>query len=1321
MVSTPVLAQLFAAAGNSLKGTSKGFTCGHEPVHQSKSGACVSIDTAKGSWFCRSCGIGGDAIAAAMSLRGLTREEATALVHQMKEAAGEEDSGRSRESQADHLATIAKNHPLFHDEYRDSYAVVPVNGHNEVLKCRGTWFKQYLRYRFFTEYGKAPSSEAVSSALGVIEGLAIFAGECRPLANRVAWHAGAIWYDLTDSEWRAVKITPDGWEIIADPPILFRRYSHQAPQVMPVQGGSLALLDRYANVTEDARLLLKVTLGTFLIPEIPHAGIHTYGGKGAGKSFLLWAIRQTIDPSHVPLLSLPKDKAELSQQLAHHYAPFYDNLSVLQNWTSEALCRAVTGEGYTKRQLFSDDDDIIYKFRRCIGLNGINIVATETDILDRLVLIEMERIEKKHRKEDKELLNFFERDRPKLLGAVFDAISKAMQLKPLIRLRNLPRMADYTVWGEAISRAIGEQPGVFFSLYNKNIQSQHEEVVRGHAVAAAVAACMEERDLWKGTPTELLADLNTVAERIKLDTKDSAWPKAPNTLTRRLKEVQSDLLEVGISVVFSEDEKRHSRIAITRVEETSGVSGVSGDFNDSEDLGAENSAGYEDKYPGGIREESGPRSSSSDTEPDSPDTEPDTPDTDSRIRGEKDLKNQYVPDMPDTPDTFSTLVHGCEEEEASAERRAIQDADLCTDVPPEFFDRGGYVNGHTPEWTGTIEVGDSPDTPDFEYIVTATRLEAVLPDLLAAAAIGLDTETTGLDPLRDRLRLIQISTPQKTVVIDAYTCPMQMLAPVFSRPRQMIGHNLKFDLQFLISAGLPWPIGTVFDTMLAARLLGAGCTVPPKGYYGLEAVVARYLGITVDKAEQTSKWTGELRHEQLVYAAKDAAILLPLADRLQEDLATAGLTQIAAIENRCLLALAWMELCGLPIDREQWLARAAEETHRAQALHAHLAALIGQPYTNGNGNGLHLNGDPHVNWDSPKQVLEVFRSRGHTLANTASQSIQALIGKDPLAEMLIEYKEAKMRASTYGEAWIKKHVHPVTGRVHADYFQLGSAAGRMSCTNPNVQNLPRNGSYRASIRVDEGRAIVKADWSQIELRIAAVLADDHNMLAAFRSGEDLHKLTAAKVLGISLDQVGKEHRQLAKALNFGLLYGMGAKRLQGNAATEYKVSLTESQASAHRKRFFSAYPGLARWHAHTGARLEEEAELETRTLTGRRRQGISKYTVALNSPVQGTGADGLKLALARLYEHRAEVPDAQLIACVHDEIVAECPEEGAAQTATWLKHHMIAAMTEIIGDSVPVEVETTIGRDWAGTPLETHRETSENRASAHFAETGTRA
>ena len=207
------------------------------------------------------------------------------------------------------------------------------------------------------------------------------------------------------------------------------------------------------------------------------------------------------------------------------------------------------------------------------------------------------------------------------------------------------------------------------------------------------------------------------------------------------------------------------------------------------------------------------------------------------------------------------------------------------------------------------------------------------------------------------------------------------------------------------------------------------------------------------------------------------------------------------------------------------------------------------------------------------------------------------------------------------------------------------------------------------------------------------------MLTAFQAGEDLHRLTAARVLGRAPETVTSADRQLAKALNFGLLYGMGATRLREYAFTNYKVSLTESEAQQHRGTFFQLYPALRQWHQATGAALQQSQAIETRTLAQRRRVDVAKYTEALNTPIQGTGADGMKSALARLFAHRAEVPDARLIMCVHDEIVAECPQEQAEETAQWLQTHMTTAMAEIVGGAVPVVVETTIGQDWAGTPL----------------------
>jgi DNA polymerase-1 len=243
-----------------------------------------------------------------------------------------------------------------------------------------------------------------------------------------------------------------------------------------------------------------------------------------------------------------------------------------------------------------------------------------------------------------------------------------------------------------------------------------------------------------------------------------------------------------------------------------------------------------------------------------------------------------------------------------------------------------------------------------------------------------------------------------------------------------------------------------------------------------------------------------------------------------------------------------------------------------EALQATLDALIGQ--TSGNGDGLTLTAEPFVNWQSPSQVLALLHSRGYSIEHTDSPTLLALANGDPLITHLLDYRDAAKRAGTYGETWLDDHLHPMTGRIHADYLQVGSTAGRMSCARPNIQNLPRSAAYRGGIRAREGHLLVKADFSQIELRLAAAMAPVAAMLAAFRAWKDLHVLTASQVLGIPEDQVEKDQRQLAKALNFGLIYGMGARRLQEHAWTTYRVRISEQEASRHRQRFFQTYRGI---------------------------------------------------------------------------------------------------------------------------------------------------
>ncbi len=248
----------------------------------------------------------------------------------------------------------------------------------------------------------------------------------------------------------------------------------------------------------------------------------------------------------------------------------------------------------------------------------------------------------------------------------------------------------------------------------------------------------------------------------------------------------------------------------------------------------------------------------------------------------------------------------------------------------------------------------------------------------------------------------------------------------------------------------------------------------------------------------------------------------------------------------------------------------------------------------------------------------------------------------------------------------------------------------MSCSDPNMQQLPR-GEYRRCIIAQAGRVLIKADYSQIELRIAAKVSGDRPLLDAYLAGEDLHTRTARSVLGIQ--EVTKQDRQLAKALNFGLLYGMGANGFRMYAKSQYGLDLSEGQAARYKAAFFKTYPGLATWHNRV--RLRKTSE--TRTLAGRRLLLNEKTpdTIRLNAPIQGTGADGLKLALALLWERRAHAPGAFPVLAVHDEIVIEADADHGDTAIAWLKSAMVDAMGPLI-DPVPVGIEVRTAKTWAG-------------------------
>jgi len=479
---------------------------------------------------------------------------------------GDGDGSRN-ESQADRLVALALDEcvELFHDDVGETFARVKVRDHSEIWRCKSKDFKRWLASRMWESERKAPNSDAVRAALGVIEAQARFEGPEHELSNRVARHEGAFWYDLSDRQWQAVRITTEGWEIVTDPPILFRRHAHQSPQVAPLPGGVLSELLDFVNLREPSQeLLLLVYVVSCLVPDIPHPIPVLHGPQGAAKTTLFRMVRRLIDPSATEALSFPRDSIEMVQQLSHHWAPFYDNVARVPDQTSDALCRAVTGEGFSKRELYSDDEDVIYRFRRCVGLNGINVAAQKPDLLDRCILFGLEPIASGDRKPEDQLWREFEEARPRLIGAIFDALSRSMRIRPSVSLTGLPRMADFALWGCAIAQALGRSPGAFLDAYNENVEVRNEEVLQASPVAACVLALMENEETWENAPSVLLAELEQIAERLRISTKAKTWPKGAHILARRLKEVSPNLAAAGIHVETGGRTGKSRRVTIRK-------------------------------------------------------------------------------------------------------------------------------------------------------------------------------------------------------------------------------------------------------------------------------------------------------------------------------------------------------------------------------------------------------------------------------------------------------------------------------------------------------------------------------------------------------------------------------------------------------------------------------------------------------------------------------------------------------------------------------------------------------------------------------------
>lgn len=594
----------------------------------------------------------------------------------------------------------------------------------------------------------------------------------------------------------------------------------------------------------------------------------------------------------------------------------------------------------------------------------------------------------------------------------------------------------------------------------------------------------------------------------------------------------------------------------------------------------------------------------------------------------------------------------------------------------------------------------------YEYITKAEDLGRIAQRVADAEVLGLDIETTALDPRDGEIRLIQLAvgSPKDPdiFVVDLWQTkgPGPLLQALRDTKALFVIHNAKFEQKwFWWHYRLElWP---VFCTFRASALIYNG----KQGLRNdLDSVVFRELQETPENVGQGgSDWSRpNLGQEQLDYAAEDVLRILRLYKALRAKLSKYNLLHTALIEFGVVFPECRVELNGFHLSKDKWLGLAEANLRNARRLQEELLAEL--PHPKGQ---LALPGlTAGWNLGSPKQVLaSLQRLKGlEKLEDTKEMTLAMKASKHKVLSKILEWRGYNQRVKSFGPKYLR-WIREDTGRIHTSYYAM-LAAGRYSSSKPNLQQIPRDSDYRDCFTAPEGRCLVLADYSGIEMRIVAEVSGDPEMINVFLSGADAHYATASIIMDKPVSEISKSERQMAKPVNFGLIYGMMPAKLVLYAQAGYGVAMTEAQAKGYRRRFFEKYQGIERWHQ----RVMRDGQRQgiSRTLSGRLRWLDPKksWNEFKNTPIQGTGADALKTSM-RLVQKRLDKTfgisaprtmdgPACMVHHVHDEIILECDDDQEMRDEAQKQLHdgMHEGMSQFL-TKVPVEVEPSSGYSWA--------------------------
>jgi DNA polymerase I len=550
--------------------------------------------------------------------------------------------------------------------------------------------------------------------------------------------------------------------------------------------------------------------------------------------------------------------------------------------------------------------------------------------------------------------------------------------------------------------------------------------------------------------------------------------------------------------------------------------------------------------------------------------------------------------------------------------------------------------------------------------------------------IDIETDNTngaGLDVFSTKIVTVQVLLPSGEIRIIKDPKNLDNIKPLLENNLAVV-HNLKFDSKFLkYQFGVT--LYNVYDTYLAEIVLSGGLYAGQYGVTGLSDLVFRYCGHKMSKQEQKGFRYGiPLTQEQEQYAADDLKYLPGIYKQQRSKIKLLELENIINIEMKALPAIVWLELSGIFVDLEK-LNKLKKEIYIKK--HEAEQSLYEMLRTS------------KINLNSTQQLTLELNQIGIPVENTTSEELAKF--DHPIIQKLMEYKEAEKLLNTF-VGKLSNYINKRSGSVHADFFQIGAKSGRLSCTKPNLQQQPSRTlpEWRSIFKASAGNKIITADYSQIELRILAQVSQDDEYIHSYKENRDLHKLTASKIFKKPIDEVNMKDRSIAKTVNFGIVYGMGALGLQKKlkaAGTE----ITLNEAKKMIDEYFKAYPGVAKYLKDIS--ILGLKNLELRSLSGRlikfespktKLQRSSIKRESKNLPIQSLCADMIKIAMANIFL-RLEPKDVKFINTVHDELVFECTEAQADEVKDIVKEEMEKA-GELFLKDVPCISEVKVSDTW---------------------------